>query len=56
LRIILQLNAVLLADPVEAAAIPMPTYEHKNTEENDEWVHLRISKYRLKLVAATYLV
>jgi hypothetical protein len=40
MSIIMQFNAVLLDDPVEAAAIPMATFEHKQTEENREWVHL----------------
>jgi hypothetical protein len=42
ISIVLQLNAVLMADAVEAAAIPNATYEHKRAEENTEWVHLAI--------------
>jgi hypothetical protein len=36
----MQLTEVLLADPVEAAVLPKPTFEHKQSEENREWVHL----------------
>jgi hypothetical protein len=34
------LEAVLIADAVEAAAIPNAIYEHKQSEENTEWVQI----------------
>ena len=39
------LNDVLKADPVENAVLPVPTYEHKQTDENQEWVHPVTCKY-----------